>query len=98
MAAAIDNLDLSEQAKIIQEKNLYGSHKEHFEKAEDLKICGIGYCLGKDNFMFVAYSENDWERSVCENLSMFVNNKYNEMVSQNFGQEAKWVKCVVAVN
>ena len=95
MAAAIETIDVLEQAKIIEEKNLYRSLKEYFENATDLKICGLGHCLGKDNFMFAAYSERDWEQSVCENFSVTVNNKYNEMVSNNFGQEAKWVKCIV---
>ena len=81
--------DVLEPAKIIEEKNLYRSLKEYFENAMHLKICGRGYCLGKDNFMFVAYSEIEWDCDACENFSIFVNGRYNEMVSNNFGQEAR---------
>ena len=95
MAAVIENVDVLEQAKIIEEKDLYRALKEQFEKAEDFKICALGCCLWRDNFVFVAYSESDWERTVCENFSVTVTNKYNEMVSNNFGQEAKWVKSIV---
>ena len=98
MVTAFEDTDVLEQAKIIEEKNLYRSLKEYFENATHLKIGGFGYCLERDNFVFVAYSEIEWDRSSCENFSIFVNERYNEMVSNNFGQEVRWEKCIVAAD
>ena len=55
----------------------------------------MGCCLERNDFMFVAYSKRDWERPACENFARKVNDRYNEIVSQNFGQEARWIKRIV---
>ena len=98
MAAAIQNVGALEQAKIMEEKNLYRYLKEYFSQVKDLKISATSYCLERDDFIFVAYAEKNWGRFVCENFSIYMNHMYDVKVSKNLSQEAKWVKSIVIVD